>query len=490
MRKTTLAELQEAATAVSPGLKVVAAASRNSRTYATLECSLHGLSDRAANELKRGLGCVTCAAISKANTTRKTLAEWETLARTVHGNRYTYLEVVAPSQSGRQSRLKILCPTHGQFVCSTGNHVSNGSGCPKCAARLIGEKRRGWAKPLDQIKEGLVARGADDIVELRRTPAGVVAERLCERHGRFTTLAHSSPRYGCWDCKAPAQRISKPNLEIAEYLRSLGCQVDLEFRLAGRTAFDLKVDDHLLVEYHGLYWHTTEYREPSHHAQKLKLAQAAGARLIQICSDEWSTRQLQLKMILATAVNRAELPAVNARACTLEEVDSQTAAAFYEANHVQGAVKGGVNYGLAYKGELVALGNFSEALAARRTKSTDTLDLRRYATSKRVRGGLGKLAKFGLNNLKAASLISFSDNRLFTGAGYLAAGFKKDCDLPPDYSYVEKDRRMHKSNYQKSALVKRFGPEFCGNLTEREITEKAGIFRFYDAGKVRWRLTA
>lgn len=80
-------------------------------------------------------------------------------------------------------------------------------------------------------------------------------------------------------------------------------------------------------------------------------------------------------------------------------------------------------------------------------------------------------------NLVPKSIVSFSDNRLFSGKVYEKIGFSRDGDVRPDYYWVKGNNRFHKSRLRKTAGDSR---------TETEIRKSEGYEKIYDFGKVRW----
>jgi hypothetical protein len=66
---------------------------------------------------------------------------FEIKANLIHNNRYLYNEVV---YKGHAIKVNIICPTHGIFPQTPGNHL-NGIICPKCSLRLDYSKSQ-WIK--------------------------------------------------------------------------------------------------------------------------------------------------------------------------------------------------------------------------------------------------------------------------------------------------------------------------------------------------------
>lgn len=69
---------------------------------------------------------------------KRTLEEFIELAQKVHGDRYAYS---AATYRNHATPLQILCPEHGAFMQSPGNHLA-GKGCRKCASEAAGNRYR------------------------------------------------------------------------------------------------------------------------------------------------------------------------------------------------------------------------------------------------------------------------------------------------------------------------------------------------------------
>jgi hypothetical protein len=73
--------------------------------------------------------------------------------------------------------------------------------------------------------------------------------------------------------------------------------------------------------------------------------------------------------------------------------------------------------------------------------------------------------------------VSFSDNRLFSGAVYEKIGFKFDGKIRPDYYWCMNQKRFH-----KSGLRKKHGE----SVTESVLRQSQGYRKIWDLGKSRW----
>lgn len=98
-------------------------------------------------QVKDKLGIIYCSLAQtflKSKPTIKSALDknfaFEQLARLKHGNKYDYSLVNYINSS---SKVKIICPIHGEFEQSFANHVLTGRGCQKCN-HSWGSTRENW----------------------------------------------------------------------------------------------------------------------------------------------------------------------------------------------------------------------------------------------------------------------------------------------------------------------------------------------------------
>ena len=234
------------------------------------------------------------------------------------------------------------------------------------------------------------------------------------------------------------------------------------------------------IEFNGLYWHSDANKPNSYHREKTDLCREAGLQLVHIWEDDWNDRRDVVKGMIARKLGVSSEPRLNARSLKRVAVSTGSARIFLERHHVQGFASGTAYYGLQSGSELVAL------LVMKRRKAGEW-ELVRYATSAIVRGGHSKLFKWFLEDREDASrVVTFADRGVSDGGLYETCGFKKDGELPPDYMYVVKGRRVHKFNYRKARFQSDPNLKFDETLTEKQLASLNGLPRIYDAGKIRY----
>jgi hypothetical protein len=117
-------------------------------------------------------------------------------AKEIFGHKYDYSEVV---YVGSLDKVKIICPTHGEFFVTPSNHL-NCIGCAKCSYEAMSVKK---SKTQEQfLKEATIVHG--DRYGLEKVEyAGSLSKVtvVCTRHGDFLTQANSFLRgHGCPSC--------------------------------------------------------------------------------------------------------------------------------------------------------------------------------------------------------------------------------------------------------------------------------------------------
>lgn len=436
-----------------------------------LWCTVHEefFEQTPGNHLSLGQGCPKCGKdVYKA---KRRKADPVADFRAVHGTLYDYSRVVYENV---HTPVEIVCPTHGSFSQKPNAHLS-GQGCPDCwenRRKAFGAAKTVSYKADFAERAARVHRGAYSILSTPENSHDDVRFN-CPKHGDFTQKAFSHlDGHGCPSC---GRIISYAQRDLAEFVQSLGVEVELENRtiLKGKE-IDIWVPNHNLgIEYHGLHWHT-EDRVGNIHREKYELAVAAGIRLIQVWDFEWLDRrhavENRLRAILCPDA------AIAARKCEVREVRGGDANRFFSENHTQGRGQNPVAaFGLYYEDRLVACASFGTARYGR-----EGWELLRFATIGRVQGALGRLLSRFYEVKNPTQLWSYCDLRWGTGAVYERNGFVLDGHTPVGYFYVSAN----------GTQVPRYSAgERETGMTEREWAASKGYRKVLGVGHQRWVLT-
>ncbi len=296
-------------------------------------------------------------------------------------------------------------------------------------------------------------------------------------------------RTRCGVC--PASRVSAGELEVLEFVRSLGVEVKGGDREAVGQELDIYVPEAGLgIEYDGLYWHSSAsptFRR-ARHWQKYLACYGKGVSLLAIYEDEWKSKRLLLEEMIRSRCHRLQ-GAVILNARDLEVVHLQRNRdfeAFFEANHLDGHVRASEAWGLVHEGKLVCC-------ASLRRNFNRELEIARLATATgyRVRGGAGRLiAKM------PRPLVSFSNNRLSGSGGvYRALGFAHVKSLGPSYWYTDLRIRVWRARCMRvndARILAQYPTETAqalgGVFSERLFGDRRPLYRIEDYGHQKWRL--
>jgi len=244
------------------------------------------------------------------------------------------------------------------------------------------------------------------------------------------------------------------------------------------------------IEFHGLFWHTTN-RVGKLHKEKWQLAQKADIRLVQIFEDEWLNKQDIVKARLLAFIGKAEKR--DARKLGLRITQWKNAKEFLVSTHIQGAGPVGTAYGLYENETLVAVATFGKSRSGAMTgaKKEGEYEVLRYASTGTVRGGFTRLFAAFLKDVQPEKVLSYCDLRYGTGGLYKAAGFALDSVTEPDYWWVpvgkiERVSRYAVQKYKMAVTSHPLNEFYSATKTENQICEEAGWEKIHGVGNQRW----
>ena len=151
---------------------------------------------------------------------------------------------------------------------------------------------------------------------------------------------------------------------------------------------------------------------------------------------------------------------IYARNCEVKKIDKQTAAEFLDKNHSYGDAKCRYRYGLYLKrhtghnagdnmltpGTLVAVATFSNARKwIKGDKTIRSYEWTRYASLPQVRvnGGMGKLLKAFIEEVRPDDIMSYADLEWSEGGVYETLGFKAEGIKSPVMFEIDPQMQRH-----------------------------------------------
>ena len=453
----------------------------------TLTCGVHGEFTVTINQLLTtkadhgGKACPKCNVKARGLTSR--LGRTKIHERLVSAfPNYTFS---LPEDVKTTDYITYTCPEHGEKLGKVLDLVS-GHGCNDCAiiARghsihaIVGSSVQDNLNRLADVHSGALVFYRED---LTRTHQKVRA--ICPKHGRFESMLYSlKAGHGCPSCN---NRVSKPEREIAEWLRGLGVEVTQQCSdtLDAGTLDILLPNEKVAIEYCGLYWHSDDKRGREYHLNKLKGSEAAGVRLLTVFEDEWLQRQAAVKSTILKIIGK-QTDRVFARNTTVEKVAWGVVSTVYAQHHLQGPGSPCAdNFVLTHGGEVVAAMSFKQD----RFGDND-VELMRYVTTTAVVGGFSKLLKaYKKTVAKGTKVVSYCDLRWFTGNVYARAGFVQLSQSAPGYWWCKGAKRYSRVSFQKHKLMGKL-KVFDESMTEEQNMQANGFWKVWDCGMGKWVL--
>jgi len=448
----------------------------------TIICPKHGEFEQSPLKHIHGQGCPLCANERRTLLGRKDTADFINEATRLFDGKYDYSQV---TYVNNKTKVKVVCPLHGVFEITPNSHLG-GEGCHMCGRERTRAKiSSNTEKFIERAKEVHGDKYAYDNSRYVNSHTKLLV--TCHKHGDFpvTPINHVSCKSGCPKCSNP---ISRPEIEVREFLASLGINYVVNDRKTlGGHEIDIFIPDKMIgIEFDGIRWHNELYKDKEYHLEKTLECSKHGVRLLHIFEDEWLYKKeiwmSMLKNILGISAEK-----IYARKCEVRTVSPMEKTSFLNDNHIQGNVNTAVNLGLYYNGELVSLMTFNKQRINLGGKKCDGYyELSRFCSKLNtiVVGGASRLFRKFITEYKPLEVVSYSDRRWSLGNLYVMLGFDFSHFSRPNYYYVVNDIRENRFKYRKDRLV---AEGFDPSKTEHEIMLERKIYRIYDCGTMVWK---
>lgn len=342
-------------------------------------------------------------------------------------------------------------------------------------------------KTLTTIKSKLIENMINnfnvDVIDYRNQLYFINCRKGHTYESRFDLIYHRNLQHTeqCTICNPISVQSSGLELMLLDFIKNNYDGNIIEHNRKIITPYELDIflpDLNLAFEFNGLYWHNEENKDKKYHQEKYLLCKEKNIQLIQIWEDDWIYKNEIIKSMILNKLNLITNK-IPARKCIVKEVnDNNILKRFLNENHIQGYVISSIKLGLFHNDDLISLMTFKQS-------SEQIYELNRFCNKLNtiVNGAASKLFKHFLKTYNYKKIVSFSNNSYSNGHLYNLLGFKEDFKLPPDYSYIYNNKRIHKFNFRKTNL-KKYDIEFLD--TERNTLKSNKIYRIYDAGKIKF----
>lgn len=455
-----------------------------------IKCPEHGYFHQSPSNHLNGRNCIQCGIIKISDSMSETIEEFILKSNAIHGNKYDYSEVTL---NGNHKKVKILCKIHGAFYQTPGSHKS-GNGCKKCAFIRIGNSKRCDINEFkDKANEIHDSKYDYSNSEYKTALCKMIIE--CPKHGPFeqTPNKHIDCMQGCPKCGHDFSGVSLVELEIRNYISTLIDDVTYGDRsILGGKELDVVIHSKkIAVEVNGVYWHSLDKKPSGYHKLKRKKAESNGYRLISIGDIDWKNNRKKIERILKNAIGTNDSIRLNARDCSIVEINNNEYKEFANCNHIQGYAPAKYRFGLNHpEFGLVAVMTFREV---KHGANTGWWDMTRYCTSKIIRGGQSKLFKHASKLLKMDKCQSFVDCDYFNGDSYVHSGFSLVADSTISFRvWHPKIGFMDRHSWWKSNIPKTLNKLglsidiFNENETQKIMMKNAGAIVIENSGTKRY----
>lgn len=358
-------------------------------------------------------------------------------------------------------------------------------------------KTRSYTKLYSRLKNDKLSDGYDQIVERVKefvTPNFTKEEyKGSFRKNFYTWICNQCSNeiidhvdYGrvprCLSCWPNGE--SKVEKILTEYIESFGIKVERHNKsLLGNLELDIWIPSKkIAIEYNGVYWHSTEWKDSKYHVNKFIKCRELGIHLIQLFEDEWNTKPEIIKARLLNVLGLSNR--IYARKCIVAEVPVNDYKEFVAKHHLQGFTSATQRFGLYYQNSLVAVMGFSKS-----RYSPDGYELIRYCSDGTIIGGASKLFSHFIKTVNPDKIISYASRCWSTGNLYTTLGFKNvtENDTNTGFWYIKNNIRYHRSTFTKARLL----TMNCDPLkTADQIMKDAGYLKVYDCGNYKFEWAA
>jgi hypothetical protein len=164
---------------------------KNNKTKIKIICQKHGEFFQRADAHLSGQGCIKCRNEKYQMQQEQFLFK----AKEIHENKYDYTAAV---YKNNYTKIKIICPQHGEFYQLPGNHIK-GQGCRLCSNEKLSTK---FSISLEQfiLRSKAIHDNKYDyslsVYKNNRTKIKII----CPQHGYFFQTPNCHLRHGCHKC--------------------------------------------------------------------------------------------------------------------------------------------------------------------------------------------------------------------------------------------------------------------------------------------------
>ncbi|WP_316784054.1 hypothetical protein [Pedobacter frigiditerrae] len=210
--------------------------------------------------------------------------------------------------------------------------------------------------------------------------------------------------------------------------------------------------------------------------------------LIQLWEDVWLTKRTQVLSRINSFLGLNK--SYHGRKAKIAALNLKQASSFLNDNHLQGYIKAKCHFGLMDNDKLIAVASFSEARPMKsKGESYLSAELVRFASidGLTIVGGLSKLIKHFLKQVKIDDLMSYADRDWSLGKGYNKLGFQLSETTPPAFLYVNEEKLIRYFPHRlPKTILTAFEAQNILNLDD--FLASNGYLKLFNTGNLKYHL--
>ena len=499
-------------------------------------CPIHGEFEQTPIRHLKSKGCPKCGR------KQKTKEQFIEKAKEIHGDKYDYSEV---NYIDDKTKVKIICPIHGEFYKRPNEHLSEKAGCPKCSQENQNEiKHNLFKKTAEQfIKEAKKIHGDKyDYSKVDYYNTHTKVKIICPIHGEFEqTPKHHLEGSGCPECaiiKKAKSRLNNWEDVLKRMKNTHGDKYD--YSKAVYEGINKKIE--IICPKHGSFWMSPENhcngkqdcpkcmlgistskqekslgaflnslnikwekdrdilngKELDIYIPDLKIAiEYDGIYWHNNVNNYFKYEECRKKGIRLIQITEWEWyqqreKIENYLKDTLTKKTIKIYARKCEIREIDTKTYKNFcveNHLQGYGAAAIKIGLFYNneliqimSFSKARFKKYEYEMIRECSKNGyTIIGGKSKLLKYFEKTYKPKNLVSYCEKNKFSGDSYLKLGFKLDRESQPGYNYYKGKSKYNRLNFQKHKL-KNLLENFDENLSEWENMKNNGYKKLFDYG--------
>jgi hypothetical protein len=163
----------------------------------------------------------------------------------------------------------------------------------------------------------------------------------------------------------------------------------------------------------------------------------SNAKVVWVYEDQWLTKPNVIRSRIGAILGYSRR--IHGRATKVHSITQSELDTFINKNHLNTTTKAKYRYGLFLKEELVAVASFSAGKWFKQKGDYHSYELIRFANlcNHTVVGGLSKLLKYFINEVKPQDIVTYADAEWSTGNSYERLGFRSEGQIDNQQFWVK-----------------------------------------------------